>query len=205
MSKHNPQPPPEARQDLPDPREDGPPASVLPLDDARRRRQLDQLFRDHGEFLRKLARRLCRSAFDPDDLVQDVVERTVQHFDRLPAGVDHRAWMTRVMRNLFIDRLRRRASAPTALPLDAEPAAPPPDDRAWWETLDAAAIEAQLERVPEELRVAFALFAIEGCSYQAIADRLGIPKATVGTRILRARRKLKQLFMNPSGQESSDD
>ena len=97
------------------PGEDAPGASVLSLEDARRQRQsrdqLDSLFREHGEFLRRLAGRLCRGSFDPDDLVQDVLERTVQNFDRLPPGVDHRAWMTRVMRNLFIDQLRRSAAA----------------------------------------------------------------------------------------------
>ncbi|MBC7973464.1 MAG: sigma-70 family RNA polymerase sigma factor, partial [Myxococcales bacterium] len=89
----------------------------------RRQHQLDQLVREHGQFLRRMAARLCRRNFDPDDLVQDVLERTLQHFDRLPPGVDHRAWMTRVMRNLFIDHVRRRASAPASTPLDVEPAA----------------------------------------------------------------------------------
>lgn len=185
--------------------EDGTAASVSPIEDARRQRQLDDLFREHGEFLRRLAGRLCRRTFDPDDLVQDVLERTVQHFDRLPDGVDHRAWMSRVMRNLFIDQLRRRASSPPATSMDAEPLAPPPDAAEWWERLDAEAIRAKLAEVPEELRAAFELFALEGCSYQVIAERLGVPKATVGTRILRARRKLKQLFTRAAGDGGSDD
>jgi RNA polymerase sigma-70 factor (ECF subfamily) len=193
------------------PGEDAPGASVLSLEDVRRQRhsrdQLDSLFREHGEFLRRLAGRLCRGSFDPDDLVQDVLERTVQNFDRLPPGVDHRAWMTRVMRNLFIDQLRRRTAAPGAVPLDAEPVAPPAEHREWWEGLAADDIRAKLHAVPEELRAAFELFALEGCSYQAIAERLGVPKATVGTRILRARRKLKQLFSRtgPDGSEGDDD
>ena len=189
----------------PRPREDQPGASVSPIDDARRKRRFEELVREHGEFLRRLARRLCRGNFDPEDLVQDVLERTLQHFDRLPPGVDHRAWMTRVMRNLFIDQLRRRAAAPAATSLDAEQVAPPAEPREWWERLDADDIRARLQQVPEELRLAFDLFALEGCSYQAIAERLGVPKATVGTRILRARRKLKQLFMTASGQEDGDD
>ena len=103
-------------------REDPSRVSVISLEDVRRQRQLDELFREHSEFLRRLALRLCSRNFDPDDLVQDVLERTVQHFDRLPPHVNHRAWMTRVMRNLFIDRVRRRAASPVAMPLDVEPA-----------------------------------------------------------------------------------
>ena len=186
------------------PREDRPPPSVVSLEDVRRQRQLDDLVRTHGEYLRRMATRLCRRNFDPDDLVQDVLERTMLHFERLPDGVDHRAWMTRVMRNMFIDRVRRRASAPVAS-LEVEPVAPPDEPAAWWEGLDAEDVRTRLAEVPEDQRRAFDLFALEGCSYQTIAERLGVPKATVGTRILRARRKLKQLFTRASGQEDGDD
>ena len=41
----------------------------------------------------------------------------------------------------------------------------------------------------------YRLHALEGRSYQEISERLGIPKATVGTRLIRARRKLKELLM----------
>jgi len=169
-----------------------------------RQRQLDRLVREHGEYLRRMATRLCRRNFDPDDLVQDVLERTMLHFDRLPPGVNHRAWMTRVMKNLFIDHVRRRTSSPVA-PLDAEPENPPVDARAWWEELDAEDIRARLAEVPEDLRRAFDLFTLQGCSYQTIAERLGVPRVTVGTRILRARRKLRQLFTRASGPEDGDD
>jgi len=186
-------------------REARPPPNVVSLEDARRQQQLDRLVREHGEYLRRMARRLCRGNFDPDDLVQDVLERTLQHFDNLPPGVDHRAWMTRVMRNLFIDQVRRRASAPAKISLEDEPAAPPVEPPAWWEGRDAEDVRARLADVPEDLRRAFDLFTLEGCSYQAIAERLGVPRATVGTRILRARRKLKQLFTRQSDPEDGDD
>jgi RNA polymerase sigma-70 factor (ECF subfamily) len=185
--------------------EDKPGTAVISLVEVRRQRQLEELYREHGRFLHRLAARLCRKNFDPDDLVQDVLERTLQHLDRLPPGVDHRAWMTRVMRNLFIDHVRRRAASPVAASLEVEPVAPPPEPREWWERLDADDIRAQLQQVPKELRGAFDLFALEGCSYDTIAARLGVPKATVGTRIWRARRKLKQLFTSASGHDDGED
>jgi RNA polymerase sigma-70 factor (ECF subfamily) len=39
------------------------------------------------------------------------------------------------------------------------------------------------------------MHALENRSYQEIAATLGIPKATVGTRLIRARRKLRELLM----------
>lgn len=160
---------------------------------ASRRRQLEELFRVHQDFLRRLAAQMCRSTFDPDDLLQDVLERTVLHYH--PSRSNHRAWMVRVMRNLFIDRIRRRASSlPPAL-FEEDAPEPAMDDPAWWEGLDMDAIRARLDELPDEQRTPLELFAFERCSYREIAKRLGIPPKTVATRILRARRQLKQLLL----------
>jgi RNA polymerase sigma-70 factor, ECF subfamily len=176
-------------------REDAQGSSVTDLDEARRRRRLETLAREHRDFLRALAGKLCRSQFDPDDLVQDTLERTVQHLDRIPVDANHRAWMARVLHNLFIDRCRRRASSPPTTDAEAVPlAAPVHEERPWWEQLDAADVRRRLDELPAELRGAFELHAFEGCSYKEIAERLQIPMATVGTRILRARRRLKELL-----------
>jgi RNA polymerase sigma-70 factor (ECF subfamily) len=174
---------------------------VLDLEDARRRRRLDQLAREHRDFLGALARKLCRSQLDPDDLVQDVLERTVQHFDRLPPDVNHRAWMARVLHNAFIDRCRHRAARPAEVEADGVPlAAPVPDEPAWWENLDAEDVRRRMAELPDDLRAAFELHTFEGCSYKEIAARLGIPANTVGTRILRARRRLRELFARAAGE-----
>src|SRR5687767_4593031 len=86
-------------------REDGPPASVSSIEDARRQRQLEALTRTHGAYLRGLAGKLCRSQLDPDDLVQDVLEKTLRF--PIPDGANEKRWLAKVMHNLFIDKLRR--------------------------------------------------------------------------------------------------
>jgi len=179
-------------------------AAATPLDDARSRQRVEELFRAHGEFLRHLARRLCRSGLDPDDLVQDVFERTVLHAHALHPDTDHRAWLARVMRNLFIDRLRRLATRPPQDTFDDNAPATRPVAAEWWENLDADDIRTQLSRLSEDLRRAFELFAFEGCSYAEIADRLGIARMTVGTRIFRARQQLQRLF-RADHNEGTDD
>lgn len=169
--------------------------SVTSLADARDRRRLDPLYDAHYSFLLGLARKLCRSHFDPEDLVQDTLEKAVHHLHELPADANHRAWMARVLTNLFLDRARRRAARPVETAIDDDAvASTAPDARAWWEDLDADAVRAKVRELPPELREAFTLFAFEGRSYVEIAAQLGIAKATVGTRVLRARRRLKALF-----------
>lgn len=169
-------------------------SSVDAIDELARTR-LAQLTRDHHDFLSGLARKLCRATFDPDDLVQDVLVKAVAHFDRLPPDVNHAAWMARVMRNLFIDRLRTRASTRPTIDLDdVVVTAPAPEVRAWWEEVSADEIRAAVAQLPDELRGAFERFAFARQSYKEIAAALGIPMATVGTRVLRARRRLRALL-----------
>ena len=168
--------------------------SVDPIDELARGR-LAALTQDHRDFLHGLARKLCRTHFEPDDLVQDVLVKTVAHFDRLPPDVNHAAWMARVMRNLFIDRLRARAATRPTVDVDEVTlTAPSPDERAWWEEISQDDIRGALAQLPDELRAAFERFALQRQSYKEIAAALGIPVATVGTRVLRARRRLRAIF-----------
>lgn len=151
------------------------------------------LARDHHAFLLALARKLTRGNFDAEDLVQDVLLKTVTHYAALPVAVNHRAWMTQVLKNLFIDRVRRKQTRDRVEPADLE-VAPANDEPIWWMGLDAGDVRAAVAKLPDELRETFDRFALRGESYQQISDVLGIPKATVGTRVLRARRRLRQLL-----------
>lgn len=173
----------------PDSGEDAGPPGVT---EANRPRRFE-LTPDDRDFLVAMAHRLCRSAVDPHDLVQDVLERAVKHAATIPAD-DPRPWLVRVMRNLFIDRVRQQQRGPRHDELDAQAVAPEPVARTWWQDLEPTDIRARLGELPPELASTFALFAFEGLSYDEIARREGISKNTVGTRVLRARRRLRALF-----------
>jgi RNA polymerase sigma-70 factor (ECF subfamily) len=160
---------------------------------------LEELTRRHREFLRGLAGRLCRHQLDPDDLVQDVLEKTMMN--AIPEGANERAWLARVMHNLFVDRLRRVAARrEQAIEHHVDPVAPVDSD-AWWSALTEDAVRAQVAKLPSEQRITFERFAFEGKTYDEIAEELQIAKATVGTRILRARLKIRELLIAEHGDE----
>ena len=171
-------------------------AEVTSLDEVRKRKRIEELTREHGDYLRALARKLCRSQLEPDDLVQDLFERVLR--TEMPAGANERAWISRIMHNLFIDKLRRRAARPEQ-PVEADLPAPANDERTWWEMLTEKDVRAKLAQLPEDQRVTFELFAFQNQSYDEIAAKLKIAKNTVGTRILRARTRLRELFMAERG------
>lgn len=120
--------------------------------------------------------------------MQDTLERALR--SSLPVDTNERAWLSRVMRNLFIDRLRQQATRRELLARGVMPASAA-GESAWWEQLTEADVRAELARLPPQQRVTFELFTFCGKSYDEIAEELGISKNTVGTRVLRARQALR--------------
>lgn len=154
----------------------------------------------HLPRMRSRASQLCRGRHDADDLVQDAIVRALRCQDQLADRDRLRPWLLSIVTNLFLDRLRRQRVRPRPVSLDALPVEPPPADErdadadAAWRDLDVAEVRAAIDRLPLDVRDTYRMFAIDGADYTAIAAAQGIPKGTVGSRIVRARKKLRELL-----------
>jgi RNA polymerase sigma-70 factor (ECF subfamily) len=153
------------------------------------------LVRDHQPALQAFALKLCGNPPDAHDLVQDTFERALRNFASLTPGTNERAWLFTILHHLFIDRCRRKKRDPASanvaeLDLPASEPEPPPS----WTRLSAVEVRAAVAQLDDEFRRVYELHAIEGKSYQEIAQSLSIPQNTVGTRLLRARKKLKSIL-----------
>src|SRR5262249_38946105 len=106
--------------------------------------------------------------------------------------------------NTFIDRCRtdRGRRAIPVDPLAERLAAPDADAPAAWEQVTPEQVKAAVARLPEEFRAVYGLHADERKSYEEISRALGIPNATGGTRLMRARRRLKELLLAEDEGES---
>jgi RNA polymerase sigma-70 factor (ECF subfamily) len=159
-----------------------------PTDDAAGR--LGTLFDNHHQRLYRLARRLCRSAEDARDLVQETFLRAARHAQSVPEGAGHEeAWLVRVLINLARDRWRqaevRRRSADD-LAFLTTPSVPAPES-----TLVARSVVWQaLERLPPRRRAIIVLYEIEGVAIPAIARLLGVASVTVRWHLSVGRREL---------------
>lgn len=160
--------------------------------------------REHEPVLRATALRLCGNATDAHDLLQDTFERGLRNLARFQPGTDGRAWLLTILHHLFIDKCRARTrearSDTPAEELEERIAAPEAEPQPSWASISTEQLRAALEKVPEDFRVVYRMHALENRSYQEIAETLGIPKATVGTRLIRARRKLRELLMPATGE-----
>jgi RNA polymerase sigma-70 factor, ECF subfamily len=161
-------------------------------------REFNALVAEHLPRLRARAMQLCRHHLDPDDLIQDALERAFQAFDTLRDRESARPWLLRIVSNTFFDAIRRQRTRPQLVPLDhaaeteieGEAASEPLP----WEHIDTAMHRAAIDRLPDDMRDTYRMNAIEGQDYASIAAALKIPKSTVGTRLLRARRRLRELL-----------
>jgi RNA polymerase sigma-70 factor (ECF subfamily) len=61
-------------------------------------------------------------------------------------------------------------------------------------------LEDAVDRLEEEYRTVFRMHAFEDRSYKQIAEGLGIPMNTVGTRLFRARARLREILFGARGE-----
>lgn len=143
------------------------------------------------------ALRLTRSRDEAEDLAQEAIVRAYEAFDRFD-GQNFKAWILRIVTNLFINRYRRKARSPQMASLEDENVYEPTadvslqPDSALLDELVGAEVEEALAKVPEDFRLAVILSDIEGMSYQEIADATEVPVGTVRSRLARGRAILRR-------------
>ena len=75
--------------------------------DPGRRARFETEVLPHLDAMHRTALRLTRSESDADDLVQDAVLKAFRFFDHYQAGTNVRAWLLKILTNVFFSRHRR--------------------------------------------------------------------------------------------------
>lgn len=147
------------------------------------------------------ALRLTRSRDDASDLTQEALVRAYEAFGRFD-GQNFKAWILRILTNLYINRYRKKRREGTPGSLDDENIIEPASDdeegpdRALFDDLLGQEVEEALSKVPEAFRTAVLLADIEGLSYEEIAEITEVPVGTVRSRIARGRAILRKELSN---------
>ena len=141
--------------------------------------------------LRARATFLEKSSTAAGDLVQDTFERALSNWLRFQPGTDMRRWLLAIMQNLFVDRCRRRKRLRELAATELVAPAPDPDDGLSEDMARVPDAMALVGRLTAPLRETVRLVVLDGRSYREAAKQLGVPTPTVGTRMARARAKLR--------------
>ena len=156
--------------------------------------------------LYRQAMRLTNDPEDAQDLVQDTFERGFKAFDSFQAGSNFEAWMTTIERNAYFNqyakakRRPKRANDATGEydDWDMYAAAGHSSDglksaeQQYLDTFAPQEIMAALATLSPERRQVFIDAAIDGKSYQQVADEQGVKIGTVMSRLNRARTQLRR-------------
>ncbi|MBS1724372.1 MAG: sigma-70 family RNA polymerase sigma factor [Armatimonadetes bacterium] len=143
------------------------------------------------------ALRLTRDREEASDLAQEALVRAFEAFDRFD-GRNFKAWMLRILTNLYINKYRKRQREGTNSSLDEEQAMEPVSpaeqapDRQVFDEMLGSEVEEALSKVPEVFRIAVVLSDLEGLSYDEIAAATEVPVGTVRSRIARGRAILRR-------------
>lgn len=142
--------------------------------------------------LRAFARGLCGRPDLADDLVQETVMKAWAARDRYQAGTNMKAWTFTILRNHFLNEIRR-SSRMTGMDEGADH----PDLVAAASQEDAVHVrdlQTALYRLPEERREALLLVGAGGFSYEEAARVCGVPAGTIKSRVARGRAQLKAML-----------
>ena len=173
------------------------PASSLPVDPSAEgwvTPTWEQVVAEHSPRVYRLAYRLTGNVQDAEDLTQDTFIRVFRSLAQFRPGT-FEGWLHRITTNLFLDMVRRRQKIRfDALPEDTErlPGSSPSPEQVYEDTTLDPQVQAALDALPPDFRVAVVLCDIEGLSYEEIAATLGIKLGTVRSRIHRGRVQLRQ-------------
>ncbi|MFV8570208.1 RNA polymerase sigma factor [Marinobacter sp. SBS5] len=141
--------------------------------------------------LRRFAYSLTGSAADADDLLQNTVERLLSR--PKPDDADITRWAFRVCRNVWIDECRARKVRRDAAELPELSEGHIVDgDKQIANEMEVNRVDQAMSQLPEDQRQIISLVAIQGLSYQVVADILSVPKGTVMSRLARARAALSE-------------
>ena len=159
----------------------------------------------HLAALYSAAMRLTRNERDAEDLVQDAMLRAYRFFDTFEAGTNCKAWLFRILTNVFCNRYRERERERVILDeaessdanleqFTAGSESTRDVEKAMLGRMVSEDVEKALAQVPQDFRLAVILADLEDFSYKEIADIMECPAGTVMSRLYRGRKILQKLL-----------
>jgi RNA polymerase sigma-70 factor (ECF subfamily) len=160
----------------------------------------------HLDAVYRAALRMTKNPAEAEDLSQETFLKAYRFFDRFEPGTNCKAWLFKIMTNIYITEYHRKARAPSGPAYDegevfslyeeieggeGKRAAADPEKRFFDRAMDVE-VKKAIEDLPEEFREVVVLSLLEGLSYQEISEALGIQLGTVKSRLFRGRKLLQK-------------
>lgn len=163
----------------------------------------ERLMRRYNGRLFRVARGILKDDAEAEDAVQDAYLEAYRHIGEFRGQSQVATWLTRIAINQALMRLRRHKRERVVVPfrsdehghgVEAEVVDRKAESPAG-ATLRAEVrkvVESRIDELPPAFRTVFIMRDVEEMTVQETAECLGIPSATVRTRLFRARALLRE-------------
>lgn len=168
----------------------------------------------HMNILHGYALKITGNQLDADDLVQETFLRAFRFFDKFEKGTNCKAWLFRVMKNLFINKYRKNQREPGKVDYDEIENY---FDTIRSEKLDSTDLQEKvfsnlldddvtraLNSLQDDFKTVVILCDLEGLSYEEIAEFIQCPIGTVRSRLHRGRKMLQQKLYDYAKEKGYD-
>ncbi len=155
---------------------------------------------------------LVRNVDDAREVVQEAFIRVYRHVSEFAGQASFGTWFYRIVVNLAIDHLRKRAPGAhleLSEDLDTQGSVDDWNARGAFDPSNAldrkrivAAMQRALDALPVYHRAVIVLREVEGLSYQEMAESMGVSKGTIMSRLFHARRKMQGMLTESLGADA---
>ncbi|MFT8674327.1 MAG: sigma-70 family RNA polymerase sigma factor [Acetobacter sp.] len=140
------------------------------------------------------ARFYTRDPAQADDLVQETVLRALAGADTFVPGSNMRAWCFTILRNFFLEQMRRGRKERELLAQYGKDTEPSPSSTSTWKGEDLHELEHLLWQLSPVLREALVLIGAQEMTYMEAAQVCGVEVGTMKARVSRARAMLRTIM-----------
>lgn len=168
-----------------------------------KRKQFEAEALPHMDALYRTALRMTKNQTDAEDLVQETMVKAYRFWDKFEPGSNCRAWLFKIMTNIFINEYRSKSRTPVSVDLDdiddnflygqlaTVTLDRNPEEELFAKVFDDD-VKKAIEELPDDFRLVVVLSFLEGFSYQEIADIVDLQLGTVKSRLHRGRKLLQK-------------
>lgn len=135
----------------------------------------------------------CRE--DALEVLQDGFMKVYNHLSSFDETKPFKSWFRKILVNTALDHYRREKRYRLTIQLDLPDEAMLEPFQADLPAIDAEDILALFRRLPDMLRITYNLYEVEGYRHDEIAGMLDISPGTSRSNLSRAKKMLRQLYM----------
>jgi RNA polymerase sigma-70 factor, ECF subfamily len=176
-------------------------------------RAFREIVERHQRRAHAVAYGLVRNPEDAREVVQEAFIRVYKHVGEFAGQASFSTWLYRIVVNLAIDTLRKRAPGRAVELEDHTDLEGAPDEllpvRGAFDPQEALgrkrlleAMQTALDKLPPYHRAVILLRELEGMSYEDMAQTLNVSKGTIMSRLFHARRKMQVMLRESLGEDA---